>query len=311
MPGTPTIVTSCVDGSRAHALERVDSSRSRSRSRPTSGVAGALSSTPTRASASATSHTGTGSALPFACDRLVLAVLDHVPRRAVGRFADEDPVRRRGRLQPRGRVDDVARDHPLARSSGRASTLTSASPGVHGDPHLELAVVGDARRGSPAPRAPPARGRPRARPARRTPPSPRRRRTSRRCRRGARAPSAAVRGTGRRIASTSSGSSDSARAVKPTRSAKSTVTTFRSRAHQRTRSVGIARAPHERRDRLVAVRDVARSRPSARPPSPRPRCACPRDGARPTTTFTRFSAQSCSSLISSPGRSGMRVRTTR
>ena len=141
MPGTPAIVTSCVDGSR-RTRSNADSSRSRSRSRPTSAVAGPLTSTPTRALASATSHTGTGSALPFASHRLVIAVVDHVPSRAEGRFADEDSIRRRSALQARGGVHDVARDHPLSQLWTRID-VDERVPGVHGDADFELAVVGD------------------------------------------------------------------------------------------------------------------------------------------------------------------------
>src|SRR3954463_12327854 len=103
MPGTPAIVTSCVDGSR-RTRSNVDSSRSRSRSRPTSAVTGPLTSTPTRALASATSHTGPPPpgprlALALGLHRLVLAVVDHMPGGAEGRFADKDAVRRRRALQ--------------------------------------------------------------------------------------------------------------------------------------------------------------------------------------------------------------------
>ena len=46
----------------------------------------------------------TGSAFPFACDRLRGSVLDRADRRPVGLLADEDPVDGRRGLHPRGRV---------------------------------------------------------------------------------------------------------------------------------------------------------------------------------------------------------------
>jgi hypothetical protein len=52
--------------------------------------------------------------LPLRLDRLRLAVVDHLARGTVGGLADEDPVRRRSRLQARRRVDDVAGDDRVA-----------------------------------------------------------------------------------------------------------------------------------------------------------------------------------------------------
>ena len=62
-----------------------------------------------------------GLRLPLRAHRLALAVLDHPLGRPVGRLADEDPVHRRGALEPGGRVDDVAGDHalPARRGSSR------------------------------------------------------------------------------------------------------------------------------------------------------------------------------------------------
>jgi hypothetical protein len=51
--------------------------------------------------------------LPLRLDGLGVAIVDQVPGRPVGRLADEDPVHRRGRLQPRGGVHPVTRRHPL------------------------------------------------------------------------------------------------------------------------------------------------------------------------------------------------------
>ena len=95
-------------------------------------------------------------------------------RRAVRRLVDEDAVDRRRGLQPRRRVDHVARRHALARVRA-APSATSASPVVTPMRTCELAPPRRARRGSRARRAPRAPGRPRARPARRRRPSPRRR----------------------------------------------------------------------------------------------------------------------------------------
>src|SRR6185295_6404788 len=52
--------------------------------------------------------------LSLGIDGAVLAVLDRLRRGAVRRLADEDAVRRRGRLQSGTRVNDVARRHTLA-----------------------------------------------------------------------------------------------------------------------------------------------------------------------------------------------------
>jgi hypothetical protein len=77
-----------------------------------------------------------------------------VPRRPEGRLADKDPVRRRRRLQPRGRVDDVARRHAFA--FGRASPeCHQGLAGRHGDPYLQLTLldgpVADRERGAHGP----------------------------------------------------------------------------------------------------------------------------------------------------------------
>ncbi len=52
--------------------------------------------------------------LAFRVDRLRLPVLDRPLGCAIGRLVDEDAVGGRGRLQPRGGVDDVAGGHALA-----------------------------------------------------------------------------------------------------------------------------------------------------------------------------------------------------
>ncbi len=57
--------------------------------------------------------------LPLGDHRLGRLVLDRIPRRDVRLLADDDTVHRRGRLQPCGRVHDVARDHRLAERGTR------------------------------------------------------------------------------------------------------------------------------------------------------------------------------------------------
>ena len=77
--------------------------------------------------------------MPLACDRLRRAVVDHVARRAVGRFADEHAVHRRGRLEARGGVDHVAGGHRLAQARVGVERDEGLA-GVDGDPHLEAAL---------------------------------------------------------------------------------------------------------------------------------------------------------------------------
>ena len=64
--------------------------------------------------------------LPLRDHRLRLAVLDRALRRPVRLFPDEDSVHRRGRLEPCGGVDHIARRHRLSR----------LRPGVDGDERL-------------------------------------------------------------------------------------------------------------------------------------------------------------------------------
>ena len=126
-PGSPTTVTSCTVRSAA-TLSKVPRSSVRSSSRPTSGVViERITSLPKRARGATARHTGTGSAFPFALDRLQRLVLEHALGRLIRALPDRDAVHRRLRLDPGGGVDDVAGDHPLARS-GRASSSTTASP---------------------------------------------------------------------------------------------------------------------------------------------------------------------------------------
>ena len=141
MPGTPAIVKSCVDCSR-RTRSNVDSSRSRSRSRPTSARRGA-------AHVDADARLRLGDlphrhrlGLAFRLDGRVVAVVDHVPRRAERRFADEDAVRRRRALQARRGVHDIACDHPFSELWTRIDA-DERVPRVHRHAHLELAVLGD------------------------------------------------------------------------------------------------------------------------------------------------------------------------
>ena len=75
--------------------------------------------------------------LPLRQHGLGLAVLDDVLGRPVRLLADDDPVHRSRRLQPRGRVDDVARGHRLAHGRFRADAHERLA-GVHGNSQLKL-----------------------------------------------------------------------------------------------------------------------------------------------------------------------------
>ena len=69
-----------------------------------------------------------------------LAVIDHRPRLAEGALADQDPVHRRGGLQPRRRVHHITRGHPLP--LGRAGPQQDQRlPGIHRDPDLDLLLL--------------------------------------------------------------------------------------------------------------------------------------------------------------------------
>ena len=116
MPGTPTSVTSC--GSRSRRTRSSASARSVELAlAPDERRAPDLAhvDAEARPSPRSASQTRTGSALPLASTGAASRVLDRALGRAVRRLVDEDAVHRRGRLQPRRRVDDVARGHALAR----------------------------------------------------------------------------------------------------------------------------------------------------------------------------------------------------
>src|SRR3954466_668698 len=85
--------------------------------------------------------------LPLRLDRLRLAVIDDVARRAVRPLADEDAVDRRRALQPRGGVDDVAGHHCVA-LAGLRSERDERLTGVDGGADLEFlpARVADGER---------------------------------------------------------------------------------------------------------------------------------------------------------------------
>ena len=78
--------------------------------------------------------------LPFRLDGWGLEIVDDVQRRAVGRLTDEDPVDRRGALHARGRVDDVARGHPLSRLRARAQRHQGLA-GRDRDSQLQLLLL--------------------------------------------------------------------------------------------------------------------------------------------------------------------------
>ena len=75
--------------------------------------------------------------LPLRFHRRRLPVVDRVPGRAVCPLADEYPVDRRCTLQPGGRVDDVARDHPLT-LGGACVERDERLAGVDGGADLKL-----------------------------------------------------------------------------------------------------------------------------------------------------------------------------
>ena len=142
MPGTPTIVTSCGDDAartrRDAPIERVDLARG---GRPAATVSRCGDGSSERGS-SATQQ-GTGSRLPLASIGVVRLEHDLPLGRAERRLADEHAVDRRGRLQPRGGVDDVARDHALTRERLRAERDERLA-GVDADADVQvLAALGD------------------------------------------------------------------------------------------------------------------------------------------------------------------------
>ena len=77
--------------------------------------------------------------LPLRDHRRGRRVLDRVSRRQVGLLADDDSVHRCGRLQPRGGVHHVARDHRLAERRPRAERDDGLAR-VDGDPDLQVAA---------------------------------------------------------------------------------------------------------------------------------------------------------------------------
>ena len=116
MPGTPTSVTSCGSRSRAHASSAPASSATSSLAADELGAR--LARRRRRRTATVRVDRLPGRhrlRLALGVDGSARAVLDRVRGRAVRRLADEDAVHRRGGLQARGRVDDVACDHRLAR----------------------------------------------------------------------------------------------------------------------------------------------------------------------------------------------------
>ena len=70
-------------------------------------------------------------------DGIVWPIDDHPLGRAMGRSPDEDPVDRRGRLDPRGGVHHVTRDHRLP-CRGRRVDGDQRLAGRDADPHVEI-----------------------------------------------------------------------------------------------------------------------------------------------------------------------------
>ena len=301
-PGTPTSVTSCGERSCARARRARREQRRARAARPTSGASPRSRDVDAEARARLDRLPDADRlGLALGLDRLGLArTRSRCSRGAVRRLADEDPVHRRGRLQARGGVDDVAGGHALA--LGRAARRARRAPRRSLTPirtwsssRRSRDPVADRERGAHRPLGIVL---------------VRDRRAEERHHRVAdelldRAAVALELGAQPRVVRraaaprTSSGSSCSARDVKPTRSAKSTVTTLRSsRAvarpplpsrsapRPRGRSCGqmsISAAGHRssgaRRASVsvssISLSDSTRARP------------CPRGGARPRSTFAR------------------------
>src|SRR5439155_27247094 len=80
--------------------------------------------------------------LALRLDGWMLAVVDALRRRPVGRLADEDPVHRRRGLEPRRGVDDVARGHAFAGVWPRGE-VDERLARVDRDANLQLALHRD------------------------------------------------------------------------------------------------------------------------------------------------------------------------
>jgi hypothetical protein len=81
-------------------------------------------------------------ALALPRDGFHFAVINGLGGGAVRLLANEDPVHGRGRLQPRGRVDDVAGGHALALARPGAEAYQRFAR-VDRDPHLQLLALLD------------------------------------------------------------------------------------------------------------------------------------------------------------------------
>ena len=77
--------------------------------------------------------------LALRLDRIEPLVVEQALRLTIGQLADCDSSHRRGRLQPGGRVDDVARHDPLA-ELGASAELDDRLAAVDPDPHAQVEV---------------------------------------------------------------------------------------------------------------------------------------------------------------------------
>ena len=82
---------------------------------------------------------GDGVCLTFEVERRQFAILDDLLRRCVRAGTHDDMAGLRGRLEPGGGVDRVAREHPVARSA-RALEVDQYLAGLDADPHGELGL---------------------------------------------------------------------------------------------------------------------------------------------------------------------------
>ena len=132
-PKTETRWGSWSSAARAHSVARIASSDER----PTIACADQrpLARDGDRATGDPRGH---GAFLALGDHRLGRDVLDAAARRQVRLFADDDAVDRRRRLQARGGVHHVARDHRLAELRPRAEGHDRLA-GVDGDPDLQVA----------------------------------------------------------------------------------------------------------------------------------------------------------------------------
>ena len=123
--------TRCGDA-RARAPRRGGAARA---SRPTSGASSAGATAAGRPRTASSRYAGTRSALPFSSSGSTASTSTRVAHEPVGRLADQDLDRGRGLLEPRGDVDGVAGDQPLAGGRVAGDHLAGVHAGPVRQPH--------------------------------------------------------------------------------------------------------------------------------------------------------------------------------